>query len=127
MSLILLTRIKMETPAIKYEYRTIGIPSAALKHGETAIITRVTFYNDKDYVRGKEINIDMSIPVVQEAMRESGHPKAVTLESCTDEQLALLSSHKIGYSKALPLEELMQLRELEKYLRATVGNYRSLD
>ncbi len=116
----------MEARAIKYEYRPNGIVvSLALKGGESGNITEVTLYSRKDHFRGERINFGMDIPAVQEVLRRSCSLIAPTLEECTDEQMRLLSSVRIGDNARLPLEELMQLRDLERYLRATIGNYRS--
>lgn len=120
---------------IKYEYGFVGgIPSAVLKPGKGGVISVVSFYRDhiyggRDHLRGRngkdDINIGMALKFVQDVLEPVSeyHPPR-TLEECTDTHLEALSRQSLAGNGMLPLEELTQLRELERYLRATIGDYR---
>ena len=122
----------MDISSIKYEYSPSGgvVPCARLKKGASGIIHRVSFYSDGDiedvlmYMLKEQI-FTLKLPLSSYSRIYlgigEGDPIPPTLEKCSDEHLQAISRVRNG---SLPLEELTQLRELERYLRRTPRDYR---
>jgi len=133
----------MTLSLVKYEYKPLGttyaiVPSVQLIDGQTGVIHRVDFYKGEDFFRDKNydrkskkaaiINIGLGDQYIQEALFGLGEEGCRTLERLTDEQLKALGSGIRGIQDPacydFPLEELIELRYLERELRRTIGDYR---
>jgi hypothetical protein len=77
-------------PDNKYGYKAVpthmdGLPSAILKEGSAGAIQRVDFYKDKDYIRGNNrgniINIDLSIPIINQMLKGAYYTNKMTLKN----------------------------------------------
>ena len=122
-------RTKMGIEFGKYVYSCEDDPPCAiLKEDMNGILQRVDFCPKHDHLRGTEIDLSLEAAVrhfhIHGLTKHSRAIKETTLEMCGDFVLEMLSEEEIGESVSPPLEELKQVRELERLARRTMGDYR---
>ena len=108
---------------MKYRYFKDDLPGVGLISGGSGVIEVVHFYPGYDYLRretkGNEVK-GFSWSMVDLVSSSTPH----ILEYMDDSTLdAVIWSAKMR-GQILDLDELKEIRELEKQLRRTIGNYR---
>jgi hypothetical protein len=109
---------------MRFEYYKNGsecsVPCIKLKSGETGVIECVSFYRTHDYLKGNYKNGKRTFFLDMFSFLRLGS----ILETMSDENIGELVYHTGCYGFKMPVNELMEIRELEQYLRRTVGDYR---
>lgn len=107
----------------EYSYHPNGapyesvVPCARAKNPPSRIIHRVDFYKAGDYIRGYvKIKLGGINPIL-ELDTQIGTALPKTLDACTENELRRLSRH-------FPLEELVEIQQLERMLGEQAVNYR---